>query len=254
MHLLTHLINKSWISTQVGSADKHSCLNRYRCWNMSVIKCVGTKKKLWKRKENNSSYHRPLPSKGWSGCGVSNLKTVGQRGQPLEVFYCTQYEPTVVRSYYRFFFMGKMVIWFILSKIFHIFHFLYRTIPFYIFDNTLIIPIRSLNTTVWQLKNSHIESISTVRSLHISPFLLHTSHFQPAVHVVLCTVKPQGFFTTFGTEGIKHDYHLQSRNKSIWWRGCHLSNFFYFNQQYLSYTPFISKHLSLLSFYYNINA
>jgi hypothetical protein len=29
----------------------------------------------------------------------------------LEVFYGTQYDPTVVRSYYWFFSMDKMVIW-----------------------------------------------------------------------------------------------------------------------------------------------
>jgi hypothetical protein len=28
----------------------------------------------------------------------------------IEVFYGTQYDPTVVRSYYRFFSIGKMVI------------------------------------------------------------------------------------------------------------------------------------------------
>jgi hypothetical protein len=55
-----------------------------------------------------------------------------------EVFYGTQYDPMVIRSYYRFFFMGKMIIWYvyiiwkkiprsplILSKTFHIFYFLY---------------------------------------------------------------------------------------------------------------------------------
>jgi hypothetical protein len=205
MHLLTHLINKSWISTQVGSADKHSCLNRYRCWNMSVIKCVGTKKKLWKRKENNSSYHRPLPSKGWSGCGVSNLKTVGQRGQPLEVFYCTQYEPTVVRSYYRFFFMGKMVIWFILSKIFHIFHFLYRTIPFYIFDNTLIILIRSLNTTVWQLKKQSYRINLNRQILTYKSFSITYESFSTGRTCRIVYRKTSGFF-----------YHVWDRGNKTW--------------------------------------
>jgi hypothetical protein len=32
------------------------------------------------------------------------------QGSNLEVFYGTQYDPTVVRSYYQFFSMGKMVV------------------------------------------------------------------------------------------------------------------------------------------------
>jgi hypothetical protein len=38
-------------------------------------------------------------------------------------------------------------------------------------------------------KTIRIELISTVRSLHIGHFLLHTSPFQLVVQVVLCTVK-----------------------------------------------------------------
>jgi hypothetical protein len=77
----------------------------------------------------------------------------------------TQYDSTVVRSYYRFFSIGKMVIrqiyiiWKkilaapLLSNTFHIFHFLYYNNTIYIFDNTLIPHIRPLNTTVRQLTN-----------------------------------------------------------------------------------------------------
>jgi hypothetical protein len=86
----------------------------------------------------------------------------------------------------------------ILSKTFHIFHFLYTTIVFYIFDNTLRLSIRPLNTTVRQLKKtSRITLISTVRSLHIDPFLLQTSHFQPVVQIVLYTVKKTSILDVF---------------------------------------------------------
>jgi hypothetical protein len=68
-----------------------------------------------------------------------------------------------------------------LSKIFHIFNFLYTTIAFYIFDNTPILLIRPYTTFEYHCtttkKTSHIELISTVGSLHIGPFLLHTSSF-----------------------------------------------------------------------------
>jgi hypothetical protein len=81
------------------------------------------------------------------------------------------YDPTVVRSYTRIidfslWVNGNLIdIYYleknsrcllILSKTFLIFHFLYTTIPFYIFDNTFILLIRSLNTTVRQLKKSVI--------------------------------------------------------------------------------------------------
>jgi hypothetical protein len=89
-----------------------------------------------------------------------------------EVFYDTQYDPTVVRSYYRFLrlfpngyngnlidilFGKKSPLPLILSKTFHIFHFLYYN-NIIIFDNTLILPIRPLNTTVRQLKKPVVQN------------------------------------------------------------------------------------------------
>jgi hypothetical protein len=66
---------------------------------------------------------------------------------------------------------------------YYLIHFIYfisyiTTIPFYIFNNTLILPIGPLNTNTRQLKKmSHIELISTVESLNIDLLLSHTSTF-----------------------------------------------------------------------------
>jgi hypothetical protein len=60
-------------------------------------------------------------------------------------------------------------------RIFYFLH--YNNISFYIFDNSFILPIRPMNTTVLQLKTDSIELISTVGSLPIGHYLVHMSHF-----------------------------------------------------------------------------
>jgi hypothetical protein len=92
---------------------------------------------------------------------------------------------TTQRSYGRIigffgcFSMGKMVICrLILSKTFHIFHFLYYNntiLHFRQYPYTTHTTIEYYHTTAE--KTSHMELISTIGSLHISLFLLHTSPF-----------------------------------------------------------------------------
>jgi hypothetical protein len=41
---------------------------------------------------------------------MTNIKNILPPFLNIEVFYGTQYDPTVVRSYYRFFSIGKMII------------------------------------------------------------------------------------------------------------------------------------------------
>jgi hypothetical protein len=55
----------------------------------------------------------------------------------------------------------------------------YNNIILYISDNICVQPIPPMNTTHTTLKKTGgIELISTVRSLHIGPFILNTSPFQ----------------------------------------------------------------------------
>jgi hypothetical protein len=97
----------------------------------------------------------------------------------------------VVRWYYLFFqfcTMGKMVIssMYIIWKNFpadKVTYLIYNNIILYISDNTHILTIPPMNTTHTTLKKTGgIELISTIGSLHIGLFLLHTSPFQPVVH------------------------------------------------------------------------
>jgi hypothetical protein len=58
----------------------------------------------------------------------------------------------------------------------------YNNIILYISDNTYVLPIPPMNTTHTTLrKTGGTGLISTVESLHIGPFILHTSPFQPVV-------------------------------------------------------------------------
>jgi hypothetical protein len=58
----------------------------------------------------------------------------------------------------------------------------YNNIILYISDNTHVLPIPPMNTTHTTLrKTGGTGLISTVESLHIGPFILHTSPFQPVV-------------------------------------------------------------------------
>jgi hypothetical protein len=57
----------------------------------------------------------------------------------------------------------------------------YNNIILYISNNTRILLIPPMNTTHTTLKNWWCKLISTVRSLHIDLFLLHTSPFQQVV-------------------------------------------------------------------------
>jgi hypothetical protein len=57
----------------------------------------------------------------------------------------------------------------------------YNNIIIHIFDNTRILPIPLMNITHTILKIGGTELISTVGSLYIGHFLLHTSPFQPVV-------------------------------------------------------------------------
>jgi hypothetical protein len=58
----------------------------------------------------------------------------------------------------------------------------YNNIILYISDNTHVLPIPPMNTTRTTLKKtSGTKLISTIRSLHICPFILHTLLFQLVV-------------------------------------------------------------------------
>jgi hypothetical protein len=63
-------------------------------------------------------------------------------------------------------------------------------------------------THTMQKKNSGTELISTVGSLHIGPFILHTSPFQPVVHSgIAYRKKPQSAILAF--EKTHKEYNIR---------------------------------------------
>jgi hypothetical protein len=115
----------------------------------------------WEEAIKFSRGSKPTPE--LTGC--RRISAAGGSRVRDEVSYGTQYDLTVVRSYYRFFSLVKMMIWqmyIIWKKIprcpsYYLIHFIYfisyiTTIPFYIFNNTLILPIGPLNSNIRQLK------------------------------------------------------------------------------------------------------
>jgi hypothetical protein len=87
-----------------------------------------------------------------------------------------------------------------------ILHFIYyNNIILYISDNTYVLLIPPMNPTHTTLKNSGTELISTVGSLHICPFILHTSPFQPVVQGgIAYRKKPQSAILAFEKKPTKN--------------------------------------------------